>query len=117
MVADDLDGVLVRTDSAVAAETPELALDGAFCRSVGCGLFGEGHVGDIIDDADGELALHLRLLELVVNSEHGSGRSILGAETVAAADNGDVGLAGVCQSGDDIEVERLALRAGLWKNF
>ena len=33
-VADDLDGVLVRADGAVAAETPELAGDGvkSFCR-------------------------------------------------------------------------------------
>ena len=34
VVADDLDGVLVRADGAVAAETPELAGDGvkSFCR-------------------------------------------------------------------------------------
>ena len=35
VVADDLDGVLVRTDGTVAAETPELALDGARSRRVG----------------------------------------------------------------------------------
>ena len=34
VVADDLDGVLVRADGAVAAETPELALNGALCRGV-----------------------------------------------------------------------------------
>ena len=34
MIADDLDGVLVRADGTVAAETPELALDGAFRRGV-----------------------------------------------------------------------------------
>ena len=39
VVADDLDGVLVRADGAVAAETPELALDGAFCRGVRGGDF------------------------------------------------------------------------------
>ena len=31
MVTDDLDGVLVSTNGTVTAETPELALDGAFC--------------------------------------------------------------------------------------
>ena len=34
VVADDLDGVLICADGAVAAEAPELALDGAF----GCGV-------------------------------------------------------------------------------
>ena len=34
MVADDLDGVLVRANGAVAAQTPEFALDGALCGGV-----------------------------------------------------------------------------------
>ena len=36
-----------------------------------------------------------------------------GTETVAAADHGDVILAGIGQSGDNVEIERLALCAGL----
>ena len=39
MVTDNLDGVLVGTDSTVAAETPELALDGAGSRGVRSFLF------------------------------------------------------------------------------
>ena len=35
MVADNLNGVLVCADSAVAAEAPEFALDCAFGRSIG----------------------------------------------------------------------------------
>ena len=35
VVADDLDGVLVGADGAVAAQAPELALDGAFSSGVG----------------------------------------------------------------------------------
>ena len=52
------------------------------------GILGEGQVGDVVDDADGEAgssgsAFH----EFVVNGEHGRGSGILGAETVAAADD------------------------------
>ena len=113
MVADDLDGVLVCADSTVTAETPELALDGAGDGGAGCGSFLEGEVGDIVNNADGELALHLVLLQLVVNSEHGGGRSVLGAKAVAAADDLNIGSAGVGESGHNIEVERLTLCAGL----
>ena len=57
VVADDFDGVLVGADGAVAAQTPELALDGAGSAAVlGRGLFGQGQAGDIVDDADGEVA-------------------------------------------------------------
>ena len=114
MVADDLDGVLVRADGTVAAETPELALDGAFRRGVRAVLvLGEGEASHVIDDADGELTLHLVLLQLAVNGEDGSGRGILGAETVTAADDLNVGLAGVGERGDDVEVQGLTLCAGL----
>ena len=113
MVADDLDGVLVGADSTVAAQAPELALDGALGSHAGSGLLLQGEVGDIVHDADGELALHLVLVQLVIDSEHGSGRSILAAQTITAADDLDVGLAGVGQSGDNIHVQRLALGAGL----
>ena len=95
VVADDLDGVLVRADGAVAAEAPELALDGAFGRGGGGGDLLEGHVGHVVDDADGELALGRVLLQLVIHGEDGGGRRVLRAEAVAAADNGDVGLARV----------------------
>ena len=113
MVADDLDGVLVGADGTIAAQAPELALDGALGSHAGSGLLLQAEVRDIIHDADGELTLHLVLVQLVIDSEHGSRRGILGTQTVTAADNLDVGLAGVGQSGDNIHVQRLALCAGL----
>ena len=114
MVTDDLDGVFVGAHGTVAAQTPELALDGAFRGGVGTvGILRQGHVGHIVHDADGELALHLGLGQLGVNGEHGGGRRILAAQTVTAADDGDVVLAGVGQSGDNILIQRLALGAGL----
>ena len=51
VVADDLDGVLVRTNGTVAAETPELALGRAFCCGVRCRLLLEGEVGNVVVDA------------------------------------------------------------------
>ena len=60
MVANDLGGVLVCADSAVAAETPELALFGAGSRGDRSGLdFGQAQVGDVIGDADGEARLRI----------------------------------------------------------
>ena len=65
---------------------------------LGADLLLQGQVGHIVHDADGELALRRVLLQLVVDGEDGGGRSILGAQTVAAADDGDVVPAGVGQS-------------------
>ena len=62
----------------------------------------------------GEDLLGLCFLELVVNCKHAGRRSILAAQTVTAADDGDVILAGVCQSGNNIQIQRLALCAGLF---
>ena len=113
MVADDLDGVLVRADGAVAAKTPELALDGAFGSGVRAVLvLFEGEVRDVVDDADGELMLGRILLQLIVDRKHGRGRRVLAAEAVTAADDGRL-HAGVGQSGDNIHVERFADGAGL----
>ena len=112
VVADDLDGVLVSADGAVAAETPELALDGALCSGGGSSDLGQGEVSYVINDADSELTLHLILLELIVNSKDGCGRSILRTEAVAAADDLNV-TAGVGNGGDNVEVQRFALSAGL----
>ena len=112
VVADDLDGVLVSADGAVAAETPELALNGAFCRGGGSSLFGQREVSHVVNNADGELTLHLVLLKLVVNGKDGGRRSVLRAEAVAAADHLNV-AACVCNGGDNVEVQRLALSAGL----
>ena len=79
VVADDLDGVLVRTDGTVAAQTPELALD----RALGCGirsrLLFERKVGHIIIDAKREVLLRLILLQFVINCEDRCRRRILRA--------------------------------------
>ena len=113
MVADDLDGVLVGADGAVTAETPELAGDGALGGGVGRVMLRQGEVGHVVNDADGELTLRVLALELLVDREHGGRRGVLGAEAVAAAGDDDVIAAGVGQRGDNVEVQGLALCAGL----
>ena len=114
MVADDLDGVLVGAHGTVAAQTPELALDGAGSCGVGAVLIlGQGEIGHIVHDADGELTLHLVLLQLVIHGEHGGRRRILAAQAVTAADDLHIVPAGVGKSGDNILVQRLAHGAGL----
>ena len=114
VVADDLDGVLVGAHGAVAAQTPELALDGAGGGGVGTVLvLRQGQIGHIVHNADGELALHLVALQLAVYGEHGGGRRVLAAQTVAAADDLHIVPAGVGQRGDNVLIQRLALGAGL----
>jgi len=113
VVTDDLDGVLVSTHSAVAAQTPELALDGAFCGGVGGDLLVKTQVGHVVDDAQSELFLGSILGQLLVNCEEGGGGGVLGTQTVTTTDHGDIVPAGLCQSHNHILIQRLALRAGL----
>ena len=113
VVADDLDGVLVRADRAVTAQTPELALDGAGRCGGRCGLLGKGHVGHVVNDAQRELALHLALREFFVHGKDRGGRRVLAAQAVAAANDLDVGLAGIGKRRHNVEVQRLAQGAGL----
>ena len=104
MVADDLDGVLVSTDSAVAAQTPELALDGAFCSGVGGDLLVQGQEGDVVDDTQGELFLGLILSQLFVDCEEGGRSGVLRAQTVTAADYFDVASAVCSKSCNNVKV-------------
>ena len=87
MVADDLDGVLVCTDGTVSAQTPELAADGAGCSGIGSGVLGQRVTGNVVDDADGEAVLRLVGCEVLVYGKDALRSGILGAETVAAADD------------------------------
>ena len=112
MVTDDLDGVLVRTDGTVAAQTPELAGLGAGRSGVGSHSLLEGAVGHVVYDTNGEVRLGLVLGQVCEDREDGGRRSILGAQTVAAAD--DLLLDTVSsQSGNVVEVQRLTQGAGL----
>ena len=112
VVADDLDGVLVGANGTVAAQTPELGLDGARSRSAGSGLFFQGQIGQVVGDADGEVFLGLILSQLFEHSKCGSRRSILGAQAITTAADGDVSTASLCQSGDNVQIQGFTQSAG-----
>ena len=78
VVADDLDRVLVCTNRTVAAQTPELAFDGACCCGVRRCMLSQRQAGNVIFDTDGELLLRLILSQLFVYCEYRCRRSILG---------------------------------------
>ena len=113
VVADDLDGVLVRAHGAVGAEAVEHAGDQAFGAGVDLLAQLEGGAGHIVDDADGEVVLGLVLGKVVIDGLDHGGVELLGAEAVAAADDEDVVLARLAQRGADVQIQRLAQRAGL----
>ena len=111
MVTDDLDGVLVCTNSTVAAETPELAGNCACGNGVGSGLFFERVTCNVIDDADGEAILRSVLCEVFINGKDGSGCGVLGTETETTAYNSCF-YAALSKGGNNVEVERFAEGSG-----
>ena len=109
VVADDLDGVLVGADGTVGTQTPEHAAGGAFRLGVDGLAEGDGKVGHVVVDTDGE-AMPAIVLDVVEDGlDHGRGE-LLGGESVAATSDGDV-LA--LESGADVDVEGLAEGTGL----
>ena len=114
VVADDLDGILVRADGAVRAEAVELARD----RALGSGivLFGEVERGirQIVVDTHGEVVLRLFLFEVLVHRVAHGGVELLGAQAVTAADDLDFGNALFKQRRAHVEIEGLAEGAGLF---
>ena len=112
MVADDFDGVLVRANRAVAAQAPELALDGAGRRGVRrIRVFRKREVGHVVDDAHSKLATGGFLGKLGENGEHRRGRRIFTAQAITAASNQNARAAFAVQGVDHVEGQRLARRA------
>ena len=91
VVADDLDGALVGADGAVRAQAPELALYRSGRSRVDGPRHGQGGVGDVVGDADGEMVFGLSGFHVVKHGLDHAGREFLGAQAVAAAEN-DRGL-------------------------
>ena len=109
IVADDLNGVLVRAYSTVSAKAPELAAYGSF-RSCNNFLAGrKGKICYIIGDADRESLL----FGVVINRDDLCGCCILGTKTVTAAENFDILELGILESCNNIKEQRLADGAGL----
>ena len=110
--ADGGDGVLVGAHGAVAAQTPQLAADLAGMGQLNLLVVQRG-IGHIIIDADGEVVLGSLLLQVVVHSNDLAGGGVLGGEAVPAAHHADIAAASLIQSGDNIQIHRLAHGAGL----
>ena len=70
VVTNNLNGVLVSTNGTVTADTPELALNGAFSCSVrSLRILWERQVSNVVDNTNGELTLRSILLELLEDCE------------------------------------------------
>ena len=116
VVADDLNGVLVRAHSAIAAQAPELALDGAWSCGVGAiGIFGKTQVRNIVHNANGETRLGSIFLQLFVHGEQRRRGRVLRAQAVTAARYRNAALALGVQRAHDILEQRLAHRARLFR--
>ncbi len=108
VVADDFDGVLVRTNGTVGAKSPELAGNNSFRRGIRAFAHVEGQTVKVVFDTDGEVSLGVLGLEVAVNGNDTTRSEVLAAQTVTAAGNLDIGKLGIFEGGDDIEEERFA---------
>ena len=119
-LADDLDRCLVRPDRAVGAEPEEDGLDLAGgTLDVEAAVDRQAEMGDIVVDADREMALRSRRRELLEDRLDHRRRHLLGRQAVSAADDPRrlcvrrlVAVHRLGQRRDDLEVERLADGAG-----
>ena len=112
IVADDLDGVFVGAYRAVRAETPELAGDDRLAGGDDILAHGQGQMGYIVVDADGEM-ISLFARHIIKHGLNVRRNGILGAEAVASAEDLHGGKAALAQGGADVLIQRLARSAGL----
>ena len=115
LFADDLDGVFVRADGAVGAETDEDATADIGGFEVEGLVVAEGRAGDIVENAEGEFGERFPAGEVIEGGLDHAGGEFFGAETVATADDtrrvGEGGEA-LGEGCDDVEIERFAEGAG-----
>ena len=104
VVADDLDGVLVGTDSTVGTQTPEQT--GRVCSvDLEVRIDIQRQMSDIIVDTDREFLFRSVFLQFVKDGFDLVRSSILGSDTVTSADQLD---ACVFQDAQDIKVQRFS---------
>ena len=113
VVADDFDAVLVSANGTVGAETPELAGNNVIGSAVGLLGDGQGQVGNVVHDADGEGVYGLVALGVGESGDDGAGSGVLAAKTVAATDGGHAAAACACKSGGNVQIKGLTDAAGL----
>ena len=113
VVTDDLDGVLVCTNSTIAAQTPEFALDGAFCCGVWSFFFFQGQMSNVIVDAQGETSFWFCFCQLFIYCKYACRGGVLGAQTVTTTDDGSL-TSSFAHSGHNIQMQRLCVCAWLF---
>ena len=87
MVADNLDGVFVRTDGAIRAQAPEFAGTGAPRGGVQVFLDLQGEMGHIVVDTDGEALLGPAGFHVAIDGHDLAGGGVLGAQAIPAGVN------------------------------
>jgi len=112
VLADDLDRVLVGAHGTVAAKPVEEGARHAGEGQVEGGVVREGETGHVVADAHGEGLPQFVGGEHFKHGLHHAGLEFLAAEAVAPAGDADAPLRAPRECRDDIEVERLAARAG-----
>ena len=108
VVADNLNRVLVSTDSAVSSQAIELSLEHSFAAQWNLLNLRKRSKGDIIHDTYSEMILWLRQFEIVVNSDDLGGCGIGRTEAVTATDYQRL-VFDIVECALDIEVQRLTL--------
>ena len=111
VVADNLDGVFIAAYGTVRAESVELAGDCALRSGVDFLLDIDGGIGNVVDDADGEVILGILAFNVLEDSVDHRRGEFLAAEAVSAAGNVDILSAGLVESCHNVEVERFACAA------
>ncbi len=110
---DDLHGVLVRADGAVAAQPVEDRPDDIIGFGPATLVDRQAGVGDVVDDADREVVLRRIGRELVEYRPHHRRGELLRRQAVAPADDPGHGVPTTFDQGSDhIGVQRLADRSG-----
>ena len=113
VVTDDLDGVLVCTNSTVAAQTPEFAFDGAFCSGVWSFFFFQGQMSNVIVDAQSKSCFWSFFGQLFINCKDACWSCVFGAQTVTTADDGSL-TSCFAHSRHNIQMERFSISTWLF---
>ena len=120
-VADNLNGVFIRANGAVRAQSKEHRLNDIAAQRFKARVVGDAQMGDIILNPDNELALGMVFFQLIKDALRHGGGEVFGRQPVAPT--GDYrlvfeGRAALIQSNrnriDDILVKRFAERAGFF---
>ena len=114
-VADDLDGVLGANCSGLS-QTPELAANYAFRRSVRSARLPPKSSSYVVDDSNSEVVFRRVLGEVVEDCLHHGRGKLFGTKAAAAAHGEDL-FARLLQHSADVFIERFAnLSQALWRD-